>query len=305
MWDMLYGICIPSWCIKLFIIICLSLPSVIFLTIKLILFYVNVATLVLLQLLVMSFLPSFTFNIFVSLNLTCLLLAGYNSVVCFYHLKISPFWCRIQPVVQSLSPVQLFETPTDCNSPGFPVLYDLLEFAQTHVHWVSDAIQPSHPLLPASLPALYLSQHQGLFQWFGPLHQMAKKYWSFSISPSNEYSRLISFKIDWLDLLALQGTLKSLLQHHSLKASILWPSAAFMVHLSHLYMTTGKTIALTIWTFVCLVYSHLIIITLDLHFLYCIHFLYASGSLFLCLSFTVCSCFIQIFFTISFYPSGY
>ena len=155
------------------------------------------------------------------------------------------------------------------------------------------------------LPAFNLSQHQGLLQWVGSSHLVAKKYWSFSISPSNEYSRLISFKIDWLDLLALQGTLKSLLQHHSLKASILWPSAAFMVHLSHLYMTTGKTIALTIWTFVCLVYSHLIIITLDLHFLYCIHFLYASGSLFLCLSFTVCSCFIQIFFTISFYPSGY
>ena len=151
--------------------------------------------------------------------------------------------------VQSLSRVWLCD-PMNRSTPGLPIHHQFPEFTQTHVHRVGDAIQPSHPLSSPSLPALNLSQHQGLFQWVGPLHQMAKKYWSFSISPSNEYSRLISFKIDWLDLLALQGTLKSLLQHHSLKASILWSSAAFMVHLSHLYMTTGKTIALTIWTFV-------------------------------------------------------
>ena len=76
------------------------------------------------------------------------------------------------------------------------------------------------------------------------------KYWSFSINPSNEYSELISFRIDWFDLLSVQGTLESLLQHHSLKASILWHSAFFIVELSHLYMTTGKNIALTRWTFV-------------------------------------------------------
>ena len=95
--------------------------------------------------------------------------------------------------------------------PGFPVLYDLPEFAQAHVCWVNDAIQPSHPLSSPS-PALSLSQHQGLLQWVGPLYQVPK-YWSFSfsISPSNDYSGLISFRMDWLDLLAVQGTLKSLL----------------------------------------------------------------------------------------------
>ena len=98
---------------------------------------------------------------------------------------------------------------------------------------------------------LQISQHQGLFNE-SVLHIKWPKDWSFSfsISPFNEYSRLISFKMDWLDLLTVQGTLKSLLQHHSSKVSILQHSAFFMVQLSHLYMTTGKTIALTIWTFV-------------------------------------------------------
>ena len=139
----------------------------------------------------------------------------------------------------------------DCSRPGFTVLHFLSELAQTHVHWVSDAIQPSHPLLLSS-PALNLSHHQGLFQWVGSLHQMAKKYWSFnfSISLSNEYSGLISFRIDWFDLLALQGTLKSLLQHHNSKPSILWCSAFFVIQLSHPYMITGKTIALTTWMYV-------------------------------------------------------
>ena len=213
----------------------------------------------------------------------------------------------------------------DCSTPGFPVLHCLPEFAQTHVHQVGDAIQPSHPLSPPSLPALNLSQHQGFFksyigassvqfsrsvmsdslwphelqharppcpsptpgiypnscplsQWCHPTisscHPLLllpsilpsirvfsnesalsitwSKYWSFhfSISPSNEYSGLISFRMDWLDLLAAKGTLKSLLQHHSSKASILWCSAFFIVQLSHQYMTARKTIALTRWTFV-------------------------------------------------------
>ena len=120
--------------------------------------------------------------------------------------------------------------------------------AQTHVHWVGDATQPFHPLLPNS-PAISFSQLQGLFQWVSSLHHVAKILeLSLSISPSNEYSGLISFRIDWFDL-AVQGTLKSLLQH-ILKTSLLQCSAFFMVQLSHPYMTKGKTTALTIWTFV-------------------------------------------------------
>ena len=119
-----------------------------------------------------------------------------------------------------------------------------------------DAIQPSHPLPSPSPPSPSLSKHQGLFRWVNSSHQVAKATWvwvelsfSFSISPSNEYSGLVSFRMDWLDLFAVQGTLKSLLQHHSSKAPILWCSAFFIVQLSHLYMTTEKTIALTRWTF--------------------------------------------------------
>ena len=141
--------------------------------------------------------------------------------------------------------------PMDCNTPGFPVHHQLPELAQTHVHRVSEAIKPSYPLLSPSLLAFNLSQHLVLFQQVGSSHPVAK-YWSFSfsISPSNEYSGLISFRMDWLDLLVVQGTLKSLLQHHSSKASILRHSAFFMVQLSHPCVTTGKTIALTRWTFV-------------------------------------------------------
>ena len=129
----------------------------------------------------------------------------------------------------------------DCSMPGFPVLYYLPECAQTYVHWIGDAIQPSHPLSSAS-PAFNLSQHQG-FSSESALPIRWPKYWSFSfsISPSNEYSELISFRIDSFDLLAVQGSLKSLLQHHSLKVSVLQCSAFFMVQLSHLYMTIGKT----------------------------------------------------------------
>ena len=139
----------------------------------------------------------------------------------------------------------------DCSMPGFSVHHQLLELTQTHAYQVSRAIQPSHPLLSPSPPAFSLSQHQGLFQWVSSSHQVAK-YWSFSlsISPSNEYSELISFRMDWLDPLVVQGTLKSLLQHHSSKASILQCLAFFIVQLSHPSMTTAKTIALTKWTFV-------------------------------------------------------
>ena len=142
--------------------------------------------------------------------------------------------------------------PMDCSTPGIPVLHYLQEFAQTIAHWISDAIQPSHPLSSPSSPALNISQHQGLFQWVSSSHQVAKV---LELQPQHQFFqwifRSISFRIDWLDLLAVQGTLKSPLQHHSSKASILWHSAFFMVQLLHPYMTTGKTIALTIWTFVC------------------------------------------------------
>ena len=238
--------------------------------------------------------------------------------------------------------------PMDCSTPGLPVHHQLPEFTQTHTHWVADAIQPSHPLSSPSLPALNLSQHQGLFKWVSSLHQVAKvlefqlqhqslqwtaaaaakslqlcptlcdpihgsppgspipgilqarilewvaisfsNAWKWKVKvkslspvrllatpwtaayqapPSMGFSRqeywsgvplpsplamntqdLISFRMDWLDLLAVQGTLKSLLQHHNSKASILLCSAFFIVQLSYPYMTTGKTIALTRWIFV-------------------------------------------------------
>ena len=141
--------------------------------------------------------------------------------------------------------------PIYCSTPSSPVLHYLPEFAQTHVHWVSDAIQPSYPLLPPSSLPFNFSQHQGLFQWVGSSHQVAKVLsFSLSISPSNEYSGLISFRIDWFDLLAVQRALKSLLQHHSSKASILQFSAFFMVQLSHPYVNTWNGIALTRQTFV-------------------------------------------------------
>ena len=138
----------------------------------------------------------------------------------------------------------------DHSIPGFPVLLFLLEFAQTHVHWVSDTIQPFHIFHPLLLPSIFPSIR--VFSNESTLHSRLPKYWSFSfsISLSNEYSGLISFRIDWLDLLAIQGTLKNLLQHHDLKAWVLWCSAFFMVQLSHLCVFTGKTVALTIRTFV-------------------------------------------------------
>ena len=137
--------------------------------------------------------------------------------------------------------------PMNRSTPGLPVHHQLREFTQTHVHWVSDAIYHlilccPLLLLPSVLPSIEESA----------LHMRWPKYWSFSfnISPSNDHPGLISFRMDWLDLLAVQGTLKSLLQHHSSKASILGRLACFIVQLSHPYMTTGKTIALTRQTFV-------------------------------------------------------
>ena len=130
---------------------------------------------------------------------------------------------------------------------GLPVNHQLPEFTQTHAHCVRDTIQPSHPLLSPSPPALNLSWYWVFFNESVP-HIRWPKYWSFSfsISPSNEYSGLISFRMDWLDFPAIQGTLKNLLQHHSSKASIILQlSACFMVQFSYPYMTSGKTIALT------------------------------------------------------------
>ena len=134
---------------------------------------------------------------------------------------------------------------------GLSIHHQLPESTQTHVHWVGDAIQPSHPLSSPSPPALNLSQHQGLSNELA-LRIRWPKYWSFSfnISPSNEQPGLISLRMDWLDLLAVQGTLKSLFQYYSSKASILQRSVFLIVELSHPYMTTGKTIALTRRTFV-------------------------------------------------------
>ena len=127
------------------------------------------------------------------------------------------------------------------SKPGLPVHHQLPEFTQTHVHRIGDAIQPSHSLLSPSPPAPNPSQHQS-FSNESTLRMRWPKYrsFSFSISPSNEHPGLISFRMDWLDLLAVRGTLKSLLQHHSSKASILWRSAFFIVQLSHPYMTTWK-----------------------------------------------------------------
>ena len=148
----------------------------------------------------------------------------------------------------SLSVMSTLCDPMDCSKPGFPVHYQLPEIAQTHV---IDLVKPSnHLILCFPRPLLLLLSISPSFRIFSKesvLHIRWPKYWSFSfsISPSNEYSGLISFRMNWFDLLAVQGTLKSLLQHHNSKESVLWHSAFFMVQLSHPYMTTGKAIALT------------------------------------------------------------
>ena len=147
----------------------------------------------------------------------------------------------------------------NCRIPGLAVHHHLPEFTQSHIHRVRDAIQPSHPLSSPSPPAPNPSQHQSLFQCINSSHEVAKvlefqlKHHSFQEIPG-----LFSFRMDWLDLLAVQGTLKSLLQHHTSKVSILGHSAFFTVQLSHPYMTTGKTIALTRWTLVGKVMSLLL-----------------------------------------------
>ena len=141
---------------------------------------------------------------------------------------------------------------------SYPNLWDPMNCNTPAIH------QPSHSLSSPSPPAPNPSQHQGLFQWVNSSHEVAKFHMSFSlsISPSNEHPGLISFRMDWLDLLAVQGTLESLLQHHRSKASILRQSAFFTVQLSHPYMTTGKTITLTRWTFVGKVMSLFLICSL-------------------------------------------
>ena len=139
----------------------------------------------------------------------------------------------------------IFSDPMNCSMPGFPIVHHLPESALTRVHWVSDATQLSHPLSPLLLlPSVFPSIR--VFSNELALHIRWPKCCSINFSSSNEYSELVSFCIDWFDLLAVQGALKSLLQHHNLKASILQCSAIFMVQLSYLYMTTGKSIALTI-----------------------------------------------------------
>ena len=172
------------------------------------------------------------------------------------HIDYSYSSVEFSSVTQSCSTLC---NPMNCSTPGLPVHQQLPEFTQTHVHPVSDLILPFHLLSSPSPPASNTSQHQGLFNE-SSLHMKWPKYWSFSfsISPSNEHPGLISFTMDWLDLLAVQRTLKSLLQHHSSKALVLWRSAFFTVQLSHPYMTTGKTMALTRRTFVGKVMSLLL-----------------------------------------------
>ena len=153
----------------------------------------------------------------------------------------------IQLSVQSLSHVQLFVNPwTAARQASLSITnsQSLLKLMSIESVMPSNHLILCHPLLPSVFPGIRVFSNGSV------LHIRWPKYWIFSISPSNDYSGLISFRIDWFDLLTVQGTLKSLLQHHSLKASVLWCSAFLMVQLSHPYMTTGKTTALTRWTFV-------------------------------------------------------
>ena len=151
--------------------------------------------------------------------------------------------CYRKKSVQSLSHVQLFATPwTVACQASLPITssWSLLKLMSIKLVMPSNDLMLCHPLLPFSVfPSIRVLSNESV------LHVRWPKYWSFSISPSKEYSGLISFRIDWFDLLAVQGILKSLLQHYSSKASILWHSAFFIVQLSHPIMTVGKTIALT------------------------------------------------------------
>ena len=166
--------------------------------------------------------------------------APYNTLEPLFSLSLSSSVSADSfVVVQSPSRVQLLVTPWTA---AHSVPHHLPEFVQDYVHCIGDAIQPTHPLTPSSPSALYLSWHQGLFNESSILIWWPK-YWSCTISPSSEYSGLISFQIGLFDLLAVQGTLGNLLQHLSSKTSILWPSAFFPVQLSQQYVITGKTIA--------------------------------------------------------------
>ena len=171
-----------------------------------------------------------------NLDLVCILL---NPLHCLIFISSVQFSSVAQSCLTLCDPM-------NHSMPGLPVHHQLPEFTQTHVHRVGNAIQPSHPLSPLLLlptipPSIRVFSNESTLCMRWP------KYWSFSfsISPSSEHPGLISFRMDWLDLLAIQGTLKRLLQHHSLKAPILQHSAFFTVQLSHPYMTTGKTMALT------------------------------------------------------------
>ena len=185
-------------------------------------------------------------------SVCCLWKNVYSGPLPFFFLMLNSMNPLYVLDIQFSSVAQ--SCPTLCNpmnytTPGFPVHHQPPEATQTHVHWVGDAIQPSHPLSSPAPPASNFPSIR-VFSNDSVLRIRWPNYWSFNISPSNEYSGLISFRIDWLDHLAVQGTLKSLLQNHSSKASILQRSAFFTVQLSHLYMTTGKTIALPRQTFV-------------------------------------------------------
>ena len=158
------------------------------------------------------------------------------------HVGIIPCGAQFSSVAQ---PCPTLCHPMNRSTPGLPVYLQLPEFTQTHVLWVCDTFQPSHPLLSPS-PAFNFPQHQGVFKWVSSSHQVAKVL-EFQLQHQSFHWTL---RMDWLDILAVQGTLKSLLQHHTSKVSILQRSAFFIVQLSHPYVTTGKTITLTRWTFV-------------------------------------------------------
>ena len=175
----------------------------------------------------------------------------YRRGIKFYYI-LNDMFINFFVCCHSVAPLcPTFWDPIDCSTPGFPVHHQLPEFTQTHVHWVGDAIQPYLPLSFPLPTAFNLSQH-GVFSSESALCIRWPKYWSFSlsISSSNVYSGLISFRMDWFELLVDKGTLKNPLQHHNSKILILQCSAFFMVQLSHPCMTTGKTRALTIWIFV-------------------------------------------------------
>ena len=178
------------------------------------------------------------------------LLKSCISVSAFEVAIISPQFSSVTQSCPTLC------NPMDCSMPGFPVHHQLLEPVQTHVHWVGDAIQPSHPLLSPAPPAFNLSQHQSLFQGVSSSHQVAKVLELQLQHQSFHWIFMTDFlEIDSFHLLAVQGILKRLLQHHNLKASVLQHSAFFKVQLSHLYMTTGKNISLTRQIFVSKVMS--------------------------------------------------